>query len=909
MGLASGARLGPYEIVAPIGAGGMGEVYRARDTRLDRTVAIKVLPESLAADPQLRERFDREARAISTLNHPHICTLHDVGHQEGVDFLVLEHLEGETLTQRIARSPVPTAEALAIAVDIADALATAHRAGVIHRDLKPANVMLTKAGAKLLDFGLAKNAAPAIATSGLSMAPTTPPNLTAQGTILGTFQYMAPEQIEGVDADARTDIFAFGAVLFEMLTGRPAFEGKTRAQLLGAILKDEPPPVSTVLDARLKPRAPSMSSAVDRIVTTCLAKDPDDRWQTARDLLRELKWVVAEGPAKAGRHVPHSTGRPPSGGPVGWVIAGVLTTALIATGTLALRHLRETPVVTEPMQFTIAAPDNAQFSGLPGGGTGATTQVALSPDGRQIAFVAKTRDSYALWLRPIASLAARQLPGTEGAAFPFWSPDSRYIGFFAAGKMKKVQTSGGPPTVLCDAPAGRGGTWSRDNVIVFSPATTGALQRVSGSGGVPVPASVLDTAYGDSSHRWPHFLPDGRHFVYTGSIGTCCPPSKPARVSIGELDSKDATTLLEVESSAAVASGHLFFLRDGTLMAQPFDTRTRRLTADAFPVAETVAGEGSRYGSFSVSESGTLVFARGAASTSARLVWFDRSGRMLGAIGEAGAYQHFALSPNQRRVAASMLTGLPANRDIWIVDLERGVSSRLTFDAAEESNPLWSPDNKRIAFLSGGADRSGIRVKSASGIGPDEPLLTTSPSNPAFLDDWSADGRFLVYDTPTNGGAAMDLWALPLTGERKPIPIVQGPGVQNRAVISPDNRWIAYTSDESGTPQVYVQSFPVPAARYPVSKGGGAQPQWRGDGKEIFFLTPDSALMAAAIDTTREFRASVPEVLFQAAASAANRHQYAVTRDGKRFLMISTDRGAIGSPLTVVVNWLASVQK
>jgi Tol biopolymer transport system component len=921
MTLDAGRRLGPYEIVAAIGAGGMGEVYRARDTRLDRTVAIKVLPESLAADPQLRERFDREARAISALNHPHICTLHDVGHETGIDYLVLEHLDGETLDARLrARAPsaengtrgfsranLGTNEALQIAIQIADALATAHRAGVIHRDLKPANVMLTKAGAKLLDFGLAKNAAPAIATSGLSMAPTTPPNLTAQGTILGTFQYMAPEQIEGVDADARTDIFAFGAVLFEMLTGRPAFEGKTRAQLLGAILKDEPPPVSTL--------QPSVPAGLDRIVATCLAKDPDDRWQTARDLLRELKWVAAEGlssdvgPAKAGRHVRHSTWRPPLGGPAGWTIAGGLAIALIASGTLALRHLRETPVVTEPMQFTIAAPDNAQFGGLPGGGTGSATQVAVSPDGRQIAFVAKTRDTYALWLRPIASLAARQLPGTEGAAFPFWSPDSRYVGFFATGKMKKVQTSGGPPTVLCDAPAGRGGTWSRDNVIVFSPATTGPLHRVSGSGGVPVPASVLDAAYGDSSHRWPHFLPDGRHYVYTGSIGTCCPPSKPARVSIGELDSKDATTLLEVESSAAVASGHLFFLRDGTLMAQPFDTRTRRLTADAFPVAETVAGEGSRYGSFSVSESGTLVFARGAASTSARLVWFDRSGRMLGAIGEAGAYQHFALSPDQRRVAASMLTGLPANRDIWIIDLERGVSSRLTFDAAEESNPLWSPDNKRIAFLSGGADRSGIRVKSASGIGPDEPLLTTSPSNPAFLDDWSADGRFLVYDTPTNGTAGMDLWVLPLTGERKPIPIVQGPGVQNRAVISPDNRWIAYTSDESGTPQVYVQSFPVPAARYAVSKSGGAQPQWRGDGKEIFFLTPDSALMAAAIDTTREFRASVPEVLFQAAASAANRHQYAVTRDGKRFLMISTDRGEISWPLTVVVNWLASVQR
>ena len=501
-------------------------------------------------------------------------------------------------------------------------------------------------------FGLAKSAAPAIATSAMSMAPTTPPNLTAQGTILGTFQFMAPEQIEGLEADPRTDIFAFGAVLFEMLTGRPAFEGKTRAQLLGAILKDEPPPVTTL-------RADA-AKTLDRVVATCLAKDPDDRWQTARDLLRELQWV-AESPDKAARKLEgdrDSTWRPSPRGPAMWATAAVLVIALAVTGTLALRHLRETAPVATPQQFIVSTPENAQFGGPPGGGTGQSPQLVISPDGQQIVFVAKTRDTHALWLRPIATLAAHQIPGTEGAAFPFWSPDSR-VAFFASGKLKKVQASGGPPAVLCDAPAGRGGTWSRDNVILFSPAITGGLQRVSGSGGVTVFVTSLDAAYGETAHRWPQFLPDANHFLYTGSVGTCCPASKPARIRIGALDSKDATTLMEeVESSATFASGHLLFVREGTLMAQPFDHRARHLTNDAFPVAETIATEGSRYAAFAVSATGTLVYAQGPSNASSHLTWFDRTGKMLGTVGDAGDYVQLALSPDERRVAASR------NRDV-----------------------------------------------------------------------------------------------------------------------------------------------------------------------------------------------------------------------------------------------------
>jgi serine/threonine protein kinase/Tol biopolymer transport system component len=914
----------------------MGEVYRARDTRLDRTVAIKVLPESLAADPQLRERFDREARAISSLNHPHICTLHDVGHENGIDYLVLEYLDGETLDARLkagapsaengtrgfSRANLGTNEALQIAIQIADALATAHRAGVIHRDLKPANVMLTKAGAKLLDFGLAKNAAPAIATSGLSMAPTTPPNLTAQGTILGTFQYMAPEQIEGVDADARTDIFAFGAVLFEMLTGRPAFEGKTRAQLLGAILKDEPPPVSTVLDARLKPRAP-MSSAVDRIVTTCLAKDPDDRWQTARDLLRELKWVADVGPVETGPHARNEpretsrTWRPALAGPIAWATAGVLTTALIATGTLALRHLRETPPAADPLQFTISPPATTQFGGPAGNGTGAATQLAVSPDGRHVVFVAQSEGTHRLWLRSLASLAERQIPGSENVSFPFWSPDSRFIAFFAGGKLKKVQVSGGPPVVLCDVVQGRGGAWNRDNVIVFG-SLGSALARVSSAGGSPVAVAKLDSAYSETSHRWPHFLPDGRHFVFTAVTGASNLAPKPSRIRLGSLDSTDTIDLFQAESSVAYSSGHLLFVRDGTLMAQPFDATAARTAGDPFPIAEQVSSEGSRYAGFSVTSSGTLAYAHGSSRALNRLAWFDRGGRRLGELGDPGLYVNVALSPDERHVAVTMTTGTAVaagNQDVWILDVARGTASRLTFDPAAETSPIWSPDSSHVVFLSGRPEY-GLRRKLASGTS-DEELLMKSRGTTALLqdpDDWSPDGRFIAYETqPSNSGTLADIWILPLSGDRTPYPFVQGPGIDMNAAFSPDGRWLAYSSGEFGASQVYVQPFPAAAGRFQVSRNGGNQPRWRGDGKELFFLSNERTMMAATIvDASTRFEADLPRELFKTTLASSNaRRTYAVTKDGKRFLLITAqafDQNA-AQPLTVVVNWLAAVQK
>jgi eukaryotic-like serine/threonine-protein kinase len=900
--LSPGVRLGAYEIVALVGAGGMGEIYRARDTRLDRTVAIKVLAAALAADAQLRERFDREARAISSLNHPHICTLFDVGHHDGVDFLVLEYLEGKTLADRLAEGggmALEPSEALKIATEICDALDKAHRTGIVHRDLKPANVMLTKAGAKLLDFGLAKSAAPVVATSGLSMLPTTPPNLTAHGTILGTFQYMAPEQIEGFEADARTDIFAFGALLFEMLTGRTAFEGKTRASLLGAILKDEPPTVS-----RVRPVAPA---ALDRVISTCLAKDPDDRYQSARDLLRDLRWVASgSSDAAAGQTV----ASPARSNRVAWLIAAISTIALVVTAVIALRRAGEVIPAAGPVQFTIAPPENASFEGPTGGGTGTAAQVAVSPDGRNVVFVARAKSGYQIWLRPVAAVAARPIPGTEGGAFPFWSPDSRFIAFFAARKLKKVPIAGGPPTVLCDAPAGRGGSWSRDNVILFSPSIIDGLFRISSVGGSPAVVTTPDPATGETSHRWPHFLPNGRHFLYSATTGTCCPALKPGLVKVASLDPADAAvTLFEADSSASYASGHLFFRsRDGdSLMAQPFDLDARQLKGDPFLLVEHISSEGSRYVSASVSQDGTLVYGQGDSLAAEQLTWLDRGGRALATVGDPAPYLSLALSPDERRIAVGLGTGTPANRDIWIIDIARNVSSRWTFDAGTDESPVWSPDGTRIAFQGQRSGKVSLRQQLISGTAADESLLDDPSDLSLGPSDWSADGRFIAYTSTSSGSS--DVWALPLFGDRKPFPVVRTPAQETSAVFSPDVRWIAYATNETGQGNIFVQPFPGTGGRHQISREGGGRPVWRADGKELFYVGADGTMMSVPIDTTNQFNAGVPQALFSTTVRVGANQRFAVTKDGKRFLISAPPQQSRVAPITVLTNWTAAIQK
>ena len=911
MPLTAGAHLGPYEILAAIGAGGMGEVYRARDTRLDRTVAIKVLPESLAADPQFRERFDREARTISQLTHPHICTLHDIGEQDGTAYLVMEYLEGETLEHRLTKGARPLDEALTIAMQIADALSAAQRAGIVHRDLKPANVFLVRRGkgppqAKLLDFGLAKSTAP-LATGGLSMLPTTPPNLTQQGAILGTLQYMAPEQIEGAEADGRTDVFALGATLFEMLTGRTAFAGKTQASLLGAILKDEAPSIST-----MQPAAPA---ALDRIVATCLAKEPDDRYQTARDLLRDLKWAAAE------------TSRAPMTAPTAalttprrlfWpMTAALLAIALALTALLAVRRGQPLVQAVAPVRFTIAPPDGAAFGGPVGNGSGTATQLAVSPDGLQVAFIARSQSTFQIWLRPLAADRATPLAGTEGASFPFWSPDSRSIGFFAAGRLKKVPIGGGPPIVLCDAPSGRGGAWNRENVILFSPSADKVLMRVSSAGGAPQPVTTLDPATEEASHRWPFFLPDGRRFIYTATVGTCCPAAKPAHIRLTSLDQPAASEiLLQSQSSAVYTSGHLIFARESTLMAQLFDPVAGRLNGEAFPLAQNVSHEGSRYVGVSVSDTGTLVYADGAL-TALRLAWFDRDGRVTGTAGDPGFYANLTLSPDERRIAVSRRTDAATdnNSDIWIIDVGRGIQSRQTFDVENDSSPIWSPDGSSLVFEGRRSGKVTMRKKQVNTSALDESILEDSGSLSSraqnlFPTDWSADGRYIVY-TYRSSVSNSDIWALPLFGDRKPFPVIQTEFTETAAVFSPDGRWLAYASALGGQTNVFVQPFPGAGERNQVSRDGGSHPVWRADGKELFYLTPDGTVMAVTIESSRGFEAGVPRALFRTGTDSPQNsgRQYAVTKDGKRFLVIAGTAESRIAPMTVITNWPATNRK
>ena len=904
MALTPGMRLGPYEIVGALGAGGMGEIYRARDTRLDRTVAVKVLSDALASDPQLRDRFEREARAISALNHPHICALYDVGEApadaaaggQPTQFLVLEYLEGQTLAQKLTAGPLGLAEALRYATEIADALDKAHRAGIVHRDLKPANVMITKAGAKLLDFGLAKSAAPVVATSGLSMLPTTPPALTQQGTILGTFQYMAPEQIEGLEADARTDIFAFGALLFEMLTGRPAFEGRTRAALLGSILKDEPPRVSSVASGTPAP--------LDRVITTCLAKDPDDRYQTARDLLRDLRWATSPEAV-----TPQVVALPPAStrsvrGP--WLVAAIATAGLVAASVVAVQHFREQPMSHRSVQFAIPVPDQHAFGGPLGGGSGLATQLAVSPDGQQVVFVTRKDSEYQLWLRSLDSGSARPLPGTEGASFPFWSPDSRSVGFFANGKLKKMPITASTALALCDATqGGRGGTWSPDGTtIVFAPSANGPLQRVSSAGGASTTISALDSGYGETNHRFPHFLPDGLHYLFTAVTGPANAAPRPSVIKIGSIGSDQSTALIESESSAVYAAGHLFFQRDRALMAQPFDAVSAALRGEPFPVVERIGTEGSRYVSFSASPAGTVAYAGGGAFGN-QLVWRDRAGKQVGTIGEIAFYSSLVLSRDGSRAAVAIAAGNPLNRDVWTIDLARNIASRLTFDPGDDGGGVWSPDGTQIAFNSMRAGVFGMRLVTVGGTGGDEMIFKADRPMPHWPTDWSSDGRHIVY--VQGAPPATDIWVLPMTGDRTPIVFAQTPFTEDAPTLSPDGRWMAYSSNESGVPQVYVQPFPQTGRKYLVSQNGGSQPIWRMDGRELYFLGADATVYAAAVTPGAQFESGKPLRLFVAptTATVGGRHQYG-TRDGKQFLFIAPPPAAESTPITVVTDWQPS---
>ncbi|HTO76566.1 MAG TPA: protein kinase [Thermoanaerobaculia bacterium] len=895
MTLSAGTKLGPYEILSPLGAGGMGEVYRAQDTRLERTVAVKVLTSHLSSSAELRQRFEREAKTISRLSHPHICALYDVGQADGVEYLVMEYLEGETLTQRLARGPLPPEQVLRYGVEMAEALDQAHRQGIVHRDLKPGNVMVSKSGVKLLDFGLAKVVAPVTPASGVTSLPTMQgsPDLTQGGTILGTFQYMAPEQLEGKDADPRTDIFALGAVLYEMATGRKAFAGKSQASLIGSILKDEPPAISAV--------QPMVPPALDRVVRTCLAKDPEDRWQSAHDIAAELKWI-SEG-SQAGIAAPATVStRRRSRERIAWAGFALATLAAIALG---VGYLRRAPAAARATRFEIVPSDVAPFRTL---SNAVATMIALSPDGRLLAFEAEdSKGKRSLWIRALDGLEARPLPGTEDAWYPFWSPDSRSIGFFANKKLKRVDASGGPVQDVCDAVDGRGGAWNRDGVILLAPSATSPLHRVAASGGVPVPAIPLDAAHGEDSQRWPTFLPDGKHFLYFSYLGAN-PEARNQNggIRVGRLDSKETRAVVPQASNVAYSEpGELLFSRGGNLLAQRFDSKVLQVVGEAVPVAQgVVVDDAKKLAFFSASSTGVLAYARDKAFP-ARLLWLDRQGRQIGSVGESGDYRFPRLSPDGRKLSIAVAQG--PRTSLWIYDLNRGSSTRFSGDTAYDDGPaIWSPDGTRLAFGSARGGPQRLFVRPVGGTGSEQALLKTADAEIPV--DWSHDGRFIAFDAP-GGTTDWDIWILPLEGDRKPFPFRQSPAADVGPSFSPDGKWIAFTAVESGKSDVLAAPFPGPGDPVPISTAGGRDAKWRGDGKELFYIAEDGKMMAVPIREGATLEPGVPAALFDARTRVQPGFRFDVSPDGQRFLVVTRGSDVEFSPIAVVVNWMEGLKR
>jgi eukaryotic-like serine/threonine-protein kinase len=897
MSLTSGARLGPYEVISAAGAGGMGEVYRARDTRLDRTVAIKILPAHLSDNPEAKQRFDREARAISSLNHPNICTLFDVGHQDGMDYLVMEFLEGETLASRLAKGPLPPEQVLKYGIEICEGLEKAHKTGVIHRDLKPGNIMLTKTGAKLMDFGLAKAvAAGPSPDSSMTMTmsgPSADQPLTARGTLVGTFQYMSPEQVEGNEADQRSDIFALGAVLYEMATGKRAFDGRTTTSVMAAILERDPPPISAVQS--VFPRG------LDRVVKTCLEKDPDKRWQSVRDLRINLGWIEeGEGPV-----TPSAVQHKPWRERAAWVLACALLSGLTF---FAASHYRASPA-SETARFSVYPPEKAVFSGPPNI-TVPVPQFALSPDGRDLVFVANSSGGDpVIWLRSIDQVTAHPLPGTERAQIPFWSPDSRWIGFFAEGKLKKIPVAGGPVQVLADVADAFGGAWGADDSIIFGKLSS-SIFRVSSGGGIVTAITKVDTIM--KAHRWPQFLPDGRHFLFHVQSGD----GEHRGIYVGSLDGGIQKFLLHTESSAVYASpGYLLHVDGDTLLGQAFDAARLEVRGEPFTVAEHVGRSTGFSIGASTSGNGMLAYAA-AILHRGRLTWFDRAGNALDSVGVEGDYSDFRLSPNGQMLAVSLVDPKAWNPDVWLIDLVRGGPSRFTVGSALNAAPVWSPDGARIVFRTNRNGQTELYAKSAGGGGNEEVVLTNETQHAAGIDspnlvcsDWSPDGRYIIGSVPqqTTGD---DLWLIPLGGDKKPFKFLGPPSDQLHANFSPDGRFVAYSSNESGRFQVYVQTFPLSDRKWQVSTDGGYEPRWRGDGREIYYLSEDRKLMAVAVGAGPSF--AVPKILFQTRVPegvTSRRTHYVPSRDGQRFLINTQSNDALPNPITVVFNWQAELKK
>jgi serine/threonine protein kinase len=899
MPLTSGTKLGPYEIQSLLGAGGMGEVYRALDTRLDRTVAVKVLASHLSSSPELKQRMDREGRAISSLNHPHICQLYDIGSQSGTDFLVMEFLQGETLAERLRKGAMPLNEILKVGIAVAEALAVAHRNGIVHRDLKPGNIMLTASGAKLMDFGLAKplgmqsssgsgsvgsGTAPPSFTAAATMSgpsPLTP--LTTAGSIIGTIQYMSPEQIEGKEADARSDIFAFGAVLYEMAAGKRPFSGKSQISLASSILESEPAPISTV-----KPQTPP---AFDHVVTTCLQKNPEERYQTAHGIKIELQWIATDKSSLIAAPVAIAPAPSRSRERLGWIAALLAAIILSAAAALFFYHPSQSE---RSIRAVIDPPEKTTFD-LTGDSAGPPV---LSPDGNFVAFAATGNDGKTgLWVRPTNSVEPHELPRTDSATFPFWSPDSRSLGFFADGKLKTVDLEGSSTQMICDAPLGRGGAWGADGVMLFSPAPTAPLMRVSASGGTPVPITKLDLAL-QTSHRWPFFLPDGKHFLYI-ALHHDASKAENNVVYYASLDGRENRVLFRSQTNAVYANGFLLFGRGDQIIAQPFNPSTGAASGEPQTVAKGVMNDSSTWHmDASASNDGLLVFGSGA-SGDLELVWLDRGGKMSTIADKLPDLQSAVLSPQGDRVALQMNAG---QTDIWVLDLTRGVRTRVTFGPVGNVSPIWSPDGKWIAYASARNGGFAICRKPSDGSGAEECLLNIEQQ--PGLHDWSHDGKYLVYSLPLTGGPLRQIFALQLEGERKPSVIVErGAG----AKLSPDGHWLAYQSSESGRLEVYVMPFGGGQGKWQVSANGGQQPRWSSDGQKLYFMDLTYNLFAVPVTNAGgalQFGAAEKLISNWSAPQVF----YDVSPDGSKFLLDRVEQ-QVSQSVTVVTNFTAGLKK
>ncbi|MBI2214192.1 MAG: protein kinase [Acidobacteria bacterium] len=874
MDVAPGRRLGPYEIVSRIGAGGMGEVWRGRDTRLDRNVAIKILPSEFASSSQFRSRFEREAKTISQLSHPNICALFDVGHEDGIDYLVMELLEGESLADRIARGPLPLHDVLRIGQQIAEALDKAHRQGVIHRDLKPANVMLTKSGAKLLDFGLAK-----LTQAGLTLDDATQQKpLTREGTIVGTFQYMSPEQLEGEDADARTDIFSFGAVLYEMATGRRAFDGKTKTSLIAAIVSTQPQPLSQV--------QPLTPPALEHVIQKCLEKDRDDRMQSAHDIGEELRWISSAG-SQAGVGAPVIARRKRR--EMGLYVAVALL--LVAASILAF-FLERNATKTGVYRASIVLPSNMNYySGPP----------AISPDGSTLAYSAPLPGGEsAIWVRRFSEPKSRLLEGTKGGRAPFWSPDGRFVGYTGQSKLMKVAVSGGQPETLVEKADAWGGSWNEHGAILYAAAREGPIYRTSSGGGAP-PTPVTDPkALGHRTHVWPLFLPDQKRFLFL-AVPEDTAKEKPG-LWVGSLDASEKPTfVVTAETNGAyVQDGYLFYVREGVLRAQRFDEKNAKVEGDAISIAPIQISNFGLSAYFAVADSGALVFVEHGSEDLSELVWLDREGRRLGALGEPGYYWSPRLSHDGRRVAVDK-SDSSGKGDIWLLETERPGMTRLTFDALNESSPLWSHDDRSIFFFLS-TRGTGADVTTVPAAGGEAKPLTTSADQNEFPTDVSPDGATLAIEMTAseNQRASTDITLFSLA-TKTTTPFLASPAAEGAARFSPDGKWIAYFSDENGKAEVFVQSYPRGNGKWQISTAGGTQPCWSHDGSELFFLSADTRIMSAAIRTESGFNAATPVPLFSVSMRPDTLAQFDVSRDG-RFLVNSivprTD-----TPTSLITDW------